>query len=135
MKKRVALDKDHVKAVQKLTQYMHEDPQARQLKFDGWVWLWDVCVNVLYNIIIFMSFFRKLETQWTSVKEKLAAEAMHISSLASSLENQSLQPLHVFLFNDLDKRFQFSVQDGRKVVKEYLNARALLQKAKEKYHG
>ena len=90
---------------------------------------------ISYYLYICFYYNRKLETQWTSVKEKLAAEAMHISSLASSLENQSLQPLHVFLFNDLDKRFQFSVQDGRKIVKEYLNARALLQKAKEKYHG
>ena len=35
IKKRVAVDKDHVKAVQKLAQYMHEDPQIKQLRFDG----------------------------------------------------------------------------------------------------
>ena len=35
IKRRVAIDKDHVKAVQRLTQYMHEDPQIKQLKFNG----------------------------------------------------------------------------------------------------
>jgi hypothetical protein len=35
IKRRVTVNKDHVKAVQKLTQYMHEDPQIKHLKFDG----------------------------------------------------------------------------------------------------
>ena len=81
------------------------------------------------------AFCRTLESLWTNVKERLATEAMHVSRLSSTLEHQSLQPLHVFLFNDLDKRFQSAIQDGRKVIKEYLNARTLLQKAKEKYYG
>ena len=80
-------------------------------------------------------FYRKLESHWSSIKEKLAAEAMHVSRVASTLEHQSLQPLQVFLFIDLEKRFQSAVQDGRKIIKEYANARAMLQKTKEKYHG
>lgn len=35
IKKRVAVDKDHIKAIQKLMQYIHEDPQIKQLTFDG----------------------------------------------------------------------------------------------------
>lgn len=60
---------------------------------------------------------------------------MHVSRIASTLEHQSLQPLQVFVFNDLEKRFQYAVQDGKKVIKDYTNTRAMLQKAKEKYHG
>lgn len=81
------------------------------------------------------SSYRKLESHWSNVKEKLAAEAMHVSRVASTLEHQSLQPLQVFLFIDLEKRFQSAVHDGRKVIKEYTSAIGLLQKAKEKYHG
>lgn len=76
-----------------------------------------------------------LESHWVNVKERLAAEAMHVSRMASTLEHQSLQPLQVFLFIDLEKRFQSAVQDGRKIIKEYTNARAILQKTQEKYHG
>lgn len=79
--------------------------------------------------------YRKLESHWSNIKEKLAAEAMHVSRVASTLEHQSLQPLQVFLFTDLEKRFQSAVQDGRKIIKEYTNGRATLQKTKEKYHG
>lgn len=60
---------------------------------------------------------------------------MHVSRIASTLEHQSLQPLQVFVFNDLEKRFQYAVQDGKKVIKDYTNTKAMLQKAKEKYHG
>lgn len=76
-----------------------------------------------------------LESHWSTIKEKLAAEAMRVSRVSSTLENQSLQPLQVFLFTDLEKRFQSAVQDGRKIIKEHTNARGLLQKAKEKYYG
>ena len=76
-----------------------------------------------------------LESHWSTIKEKLAAEAMRVSRVSSTLENQSLQPLQVFLFTDLEKRFQSAVQDGRKIIKEHANARGLLQKAKEKYYG
>ena len=76
-----------------------------------------------------------LESNWSTIKEKLAAEAMRVSRVASTLEHQSLQPLQVFLFTDLEKRFQSTVQDGRKIIKDYSNARGLLQKSKEKYYG
>ena len=79
--------------------------------------------------------YRKLESHWSNIKEKLAAEAMHVSHVASTLEHQSLQPLQVFLFIDLEKRFQSAVQDGRKIIKEYTNTRTMLQKTRDKYHG
>ena len=88
-----------------------------------------------YNHATLSCSCRKLESHWSTVKEKLAAEAMHVSRLASTLEHQSLQPLQVFLFIDLEKRFQCAVQDGRKLIKEYTSAKAMLQKAKDKYYG
>lgn len=35
LKKRVSVDKDHVKAIHKMTQNMHEDNNIKQLKFEG----------------------------------------------------------------------------------------------------
>lgn len=86
-------------------------------------------------MIVFDILCRMLESHWSTIKEKLAAEAMRVSRVSSTLEHQSLQPLQVFLFTDLEKRFQSTVQDGRKIIKEHTNARGLLQKAKEKYYG
>lgn len=86
-------------------------------------------------MLIIPGMCRMLESHWSTIKEKLAAEAMRVSRVSSTLENQSLQPLQVFLFTDLEKRFQCTLQDGRKIIKEHTNARGLLQKAKEKYYG
>lgn len=36
LKKKVNVDKDHVKAIHKMTQSMHEDTNIRQLKFEGY---------------------------------------------------------------------------------------------------
>ena len=35
LKKRVQLQKEHMKAMQKLAQSVHDDQQLRQVKFDG----------------------------------------------------------------------------------------------------
>ena len=69
------------------------------------------------------------------MKEQLSAEAMHASRVASTLEQQALQPLQVYMLADLDKRFHSLVQEGRRVIKEYVTARATLVKARDKYYG
>ncbi len=68
------------------------------------------------------------------MKEQLAAEAMHVSRVASTLEQQALQPLQVYMLADLDKRFRALVQEGRKAIKDYLNAKNALAKTKDKYY-
>jgi len=35
LKKKLSVDKEHVKALQKMTQSMHEDSAIRQLHFEG----------------------------------------------------------------------------------------------------
>lgn len=111
LKKRVQVDKEHVKAVQKLSQTLHEDSQLRQLTFAG-----------------------SLDGQWSSVKEHIRDEAMHVSRVATTLEQSALQPLQVFLLADLEKRFRGVVNDGRRVIKEHTATRAALQRARDKYH-
>lgn len=81
-----------------------------------------------------ISLYSPLETHWSSIKEQLAAEAMHVSRVASTLEQQALQPLQVYMLVDLEKRFHSLVQDGRKVIKDYSNARNVLLKTRDKYH-
>lgn len=75
-----------------------------------------------------------MDSLWNSVKEQLATEAMLISRVTSTLEQQALQPLQVFLLADLEKRFRGAVQDGRKIVKEYINSKLVLQKNMERYY-
>ena len=77
---------------------------------------------------------RTMEKRWGGIKDKLAAEAMRTSSVASTLEQQAVQPLQVYMLADLDKRFHHLIQDGRKLVKEYTVSVSTLFKAKEKYH-
>lgn len=112
LKKKVNVDKDHVKAIHKMTQSMHEDSSVRQLKFDG-----------------------PLEKHWGSVKEQISAEAMHVSRVASTLEQQALQPLQVYMHADLEKRFRALVQEGRKVIKDYVTARNTLLKTRDRYYS
>ena len=69
------------------------------------------------------------------MKEQLAAEAMRVSSVASTVEQQGLQPLQVYMLADLDKRFHNLVQDGRRLIKDYLNAKAVMIKSRDKYFG
>ena len=83
-----------------------------------------------------MSFFpacRVMDGQWSNVREKLNAEAMRVSSVASTLEQQALQPLQVYMLADLDKRFHSLIQDGRKLVRDYFSAKSSLSKTKDKY--
>jgi len=75
-----------------------------------------------------------MDGQWGLVREKLNAEAMRVSNSASTLEQHALQPLQVFLLADLDKRFHSLVQDGRKLIKDYVAAKSSLSKIKEKYY-
>lgn len=77
---------------------------------------------------------RSLESHWSSVKEHLAAEAMHVSRVASILEQQALQPLQVYMLADLDKRFRVLVQEGRRIIKDYVNAKGALAKTRDKYY-
>jgi hypothetical protein len=110
LKKRVQLQKDHMKAMQKLAQSVHDDQQLRQVKFDG-----------------------ELATEWSSLCDGLLTEALFLSNVSSTLESQALQPLTMHLLNDLDKRFKAAIQEGRKAVREFQNAKTAAQKAKEKY--
>ena len=75
-----------------------------------------------------------LEKHWNSVKEQIAAEAMHVSRVASTLEQQALQPLQVYMQADLEKRFRGVVQDGRRLIKDYVGAKNMLQKTRDKYY-
>ena len=75
-----------------------------------------------------------MDAHWSSIKDKLGAEAMRVSSVASTLEQQSMQPLQVYVLADLDKRFHNLIQDGRKLVKDYMATRTTLFKTKEKYY-
>lgn len=68
------------------------------------------------------------------MREQLGAEAMHVSRVASTLEQQALQPLQVYMLADLDKRFRALVQEGRRAIKEYVNAKSALAKTKDKYY-
>ena len=77
---------------------------------------------------------RSLESHWSSIKDQLGAEAMHVSRVASTLEQQALQPLQVYMLADLDKRFRVLVQEGRRVIKEYVNAKGVLAKTRDKYY-
>lgn len=59
LKKKVNVDKDHVKAIHKMTQSMHEDSNIRQLKFEGYAALFATLIfflfipyfPLLYNLI------------------------------------------------------------------------------------
>lgn len=75
-----------------------------------------------------------LEGHWSQIKEQLSAEAMHVSRVASILEQQALQPLQVYLLADLDKRFRFLVQEGRRHIKDYISAKSALVKTRDKYY-
>jgi hypothetical protein len=110
LKKRVQLQKDHMKAMQKLAQSVHDDQQLRQVKFDG-----------------------ELATEWSSLCNGLLTEALFLSNVSSTLESQALQPLTMHLLNDLDKRFKAAIQEGRKAIREFQSAKSAAQKAKEKY--
>ncbi|XP_064384154.1 uncharacterized protein LOC135333176 isoform X2 [Halichondria panicea] len=110
LKKRVTVDKDHVKNVQKMVQSIHDDGQTKHMKFQG-----------------------SLDSSWNGIKEQLTSEAMQTSRIASTLELQALQPLQTFLINDLEKRFRVTVSDSRKLLKDYFTAKAALQKSRDKY--
>lgn len=69
------------------------------------------------------------------MKDQLTAEAMHTSRVASTLEQQALQPLQVYMLADLDKRFHGLAQEGRRMIKEYVSARNTLLKTRDKYYG
>ena len=75
-----------------------------------------------------------MESHWSVVKDQLAAEAMHVSRVASTLEQQALQPMQVYLLADLDKRFRALVQEGRRLIKDYTSARGALAKTRDKYY-
>jgi len=112
LKKRVQVDKDHTKGVQKLASSLLEDSQFKHMKFEG-----------------------SLNTHWSAIRDQLQSEAMHLSHVSSTLEQQALQPLQVFLLADLEKRFRNITQEGRKTVKDYYGARMSLLKSREKYHS
>ena len=57
-----------------------------------------------------------------------------MSRVASTLEQQALQPLQVYMQADLDKRFRGLVQDGRRLIKDYVTARNTLLKTRDKYY-
>ena len=47
-----------------------------------------------------------LNNHWSSIRDQLQTEAMHLSHISSNLEQRALQPLQVFLLTDLEKRFR-----------------------------
>ena len=54
LKKRIQIQKDHLKAMQKLSQSVHDDHQLRQVKFEGLVFILlslskNVCVCFSYT--------------------------------------------------------------------------------------
>ncbi len=93
-----------------------------------------VCKTRQVCLFVCVCVYRAMDTQWGNVKEKLNAEAMRVSSVASTLEQQALQPLQVYLLADLDKRFHSLVQDGRKLIRDLYTAKSSLMKTKEKYY-
>lgn len=110
LKKRIQIQKDHLKAMQKLSQSVHDDHQLRQVKFEG-----------------------ELNSQWSTLCQGLLTEALYLSNISSTLESQALQPLTIHLLNDLDKRFKAAISEGRKSVRDLYTAKTAAQKAKEKY--
>ena len=75
-----------------------------------------------------------LEASWNGIKEQLTTEALHISQVTSNLEQQALYPLQSVVINDLEKRFRAIVSDGRKLIKDYSNAKAASQKSMDRYY-
>ena len=53
-----------------------------------------------------------MELQWTSIKEQIQAEALHLSSISSKLDQEALQPLQVYMLVDLEKRFRMVREEG-----------------------
>ncbi len=77
--------------------------------------------------------YSSLDSSWNGIKEQLTSEAVQTSRIASTLEQQALQPLQAFLINDLEKRFRATVSDSRKLLKDYFTEKAALQKSRDKY--
>lgn len=79
-------------------------------------------------------FYSSLEASWNGIKEQLTTEALHISQVTANLEQQALYPLQSVVINDLEKRFRAIVSDGRKLIKDYSNAKAASQKSMDRYY-
>lgn len=95
--------------------------------------MFDVDISKV-NLFLLKLFCRSLDGLWNSIKEQLATEALKISCVTSTFQQQALQPLQVFLLGDLEKRYRGVVQNGKKLIKDYCNAKVMLQKSIERYY-
>ncbi|KAL5499317.1 hypothetical protein EMCRGX_G010706 [Ephydatia muelleri] len=112
LKKRIAVDRDNIKALQKLSLSISEEAQFNKMRFHG-----------------------AMEAQWSSLKEQIQAEALHRSNVSSNLELQALQPLQVYMLVDLEKRFRMISHDGRQLIKDHFTSVLQLSRARERYYS
>ncbi|XP_065901419.1 GTPase activating protein homolog 1-like isoform X2 [Dysidea avara] len=108
LKKRVLVEKEHLRALTKLSFSVAED--SRQLKFDG-----------------------AIGDNWEDLKEQLKYGTNHRQATITSLETQALQPLKRTVLGELEGNFKKVTHEASQVISGYNTQRLALYKAREKY--